>query len=62
MMNKKYQKPDLRVVCIENAHLVCESLHSVQSNVNLRYGGGNTGSARVKEQKDYNVWEDNWSE
>lgn len=62
MMNKKYQKPDLRVVCIENVHIVCDSIHSVQSNVSLRYGGGNTGAARVKEQKDYNVWEDNWSE
>ncbi len=62
MMNKRYQKPNLRVVCIENAHIVCGSIKRVESNAGLTYGGGGNGAARVKEQKDYNVWNDDWSE
>lgn len=60
-MKKTYQKPDTMVVCVQNAQLLCNSVKSVESNA-VNYGGRKSGGeARVKEQTDYNVWDENWS-
>ena len=63
-MKRIYQQPVITVVCVQNAQLLCNSIRSVESNADVSYGGKSSGpaSARVKEQTDYNVWDDNWSQ
>ena len=63
-MKKNYQQPATTVVSVESeSHLLTDSLHNVttQQGVNIRYGGGNNGGARVKDATDtYDVWDDDW--
>ena len=61
-MKKIYQKPAITVVRIEHASLICESVSSVENNVNIYYRGAGNGEARVKEQSNYSVWDDDWSQ
>ena len=61
-MKRIYQKPDMTVVRIEHASLICESVNSVENNADINYRGAGNGAARVKEQSNYNVWDDDWSE
>jgi hypothetical protein len=34
---------------------------SINSNVDLRLGGPSDENARVKQQSNYDVWDDDWS-
>lgn len=44
----------------ESAIMISQSINRISSNANLNYGGGASGSARVKENRSYNVWDDDW--
>lgn len=47
-------------VQVESAIMISQSINRISSNANLNYGGGASGSARVKENHSYNVWDDDW--
>ena len=51
------------IVKVDGTNMIATSLvSSVSSNTNLQYGGGNNGSARVKDATEvYDVWNDDWS-
>ena len=61
MKKRYYSQPALTTIYTDCTNMIADSLHKVESNVNLRYGGGGNQDARVKRQHDYNVWDDNWS-
>ena len=63
-MKKKYMTPEQRVVELQHNTMLLQAspVTSVNSNAGMNYGGGNSQSARVKEQTDYNVWDNDWSE
>jgi len=56
-MKKEYTKPAMRMVCIQHASIICTSING---NANLRFGGGNSGVARVREQTDWT--DDGWDD
>ena len=56
-MKKNYQQPMMRIVRIQNHSIICTSgggpnqVGRISSGDNgITYGGGNNGTARVKEQ------------
>ena len=64
-MKKNYLIPEVCIVNVEpHAHILDTSpVKSISSeSTGLRYGGGNTGAARVKDATEaYDVWQDDWS-
>ena len=62
-MKKNYMKPEQRMVVLQHRTMLLQAspVTSVSNNAEMNYGGGSTGSARVKENN-YNVWDDNWAE
>ena len=62
-MNKKYLNPEMCIVKVDGTNMIANSIQRVQSStgVDINYGGGNDGAARVKEQGVYDVWDDDWS-
>ena len=62
-MKKQYLNPEISVVKVDGTNMIATSTVSrVSSNTNLQYGGGNNGSARVKDATEvYDVWDDDWS-
>lgn len=64
-MKKNYIQPATTVVRVAvHGHILDGSpVRSVSSgNVGLNYGGGSNQASRVKEQDNYNVWDDDWSQ
>lgn len=62
VMKKKYMAPAMTLVRIQHASLICQSITTMESNVELHYrGGSSTEESRVK-LNNYNVWDDDWSE
>lgn len=63
-MKKNYLLPTSSVVRIQQQRIICTSqsgaISGLSSNAELNYGGGNSVSARVREQSSYNVWDDDW--
>ncbi len=59
-MKKKYLNPGMTFVQVESTIMISQSINRISSNANLNYGGGASGSARVKENHSYNVWDDDW--
>jgi len=59
-MKKKYLNPEMTFVQAESAIMISQSINRISSNANLNYGGGASESARVKENRSYNVWDDDW--
>ncbi len=51
------------IVKVDGTNMIATSTVSkVSSNTNLQYGGGNNGTARVKDATEvYDVWNDDWS-
>jgi hypothetical protein len=64
MKKQVYLQPTMTVVKVQQqAHLMQESanrVNSVSSNANIT--GGNTGSSESARVKEYNVWNDDWSD
>ena len=62
-MKKHYLNPQMCIVKVDGTNMIATSTVShVSSNTNLQYGGGNNGSARVKDATEvYVVWNDDWS-
>ena len=60
MKTQTYKSPALRIVSVNGANLMTQSVQTLDSNTELQYGGGSSTDARVKEQGAYNVWDDNW--
>ena len=62
-MKKHYLNPETCIVKVDGTNMIAQSKVShVSSNTNLQYGGGNNGSARVKDATEvYDVWNDDWS-
>ena len=55
-MNKKYQKPTMKVEHIQHQyHLLGGSIKEVTGNVGLDYGGDGNGPARSRHS---DVWDD----
>lgn len=66
MMKKTFISPKTEVVSVATEALIAGSGGvqnvSTPSSVNIRYGGGNNGDARVKDATEvYDVWDDDWS-
>ena len=66
-MKRDYLKPTMRVVKLQHSSLICQSVHSLSTNLTdgdaiIYNGDGSNVDARVKQGGDYNVWDDNWSE
>lgn len=62
-MKKNYLIPQIKVVKVGCANMIAQSIvTNVGGNASLNYGGGGSGAARVREQTNYDVWNDNWSE
>ena len=63
MEKKHYLNPETCIVKVDGTNMIAQSpMSRVSSNTNLQYGGGNNGSARVKDGTDtYDVWDDDWS-
>ena len=64
-MKKNYVQPATTVVSVAaHGHILDGSnsrISKTSSNANIGYGGGGTGSARVKDATDtYDVWDDDW--
>ena len=51
------------IVKVDGTNMIAKSpMSRVSSNTNLQYGGGNNGTARVKDATEvYDVWNDDWS-
>lgn len=62
-MKKHYLNPETCIVKVDGTNMIAKSpMSKVSSNTNLQYGGGNNGSARVKDATEvYDVWNDDWS-
>ena len=62
-MKKNYLIPEMCIVKVDGTNMIAKSpMSKVSSNTNLQYGGGNNGSARVKDATEvYDVWNDDWS-
>ena len=57
-MKKEYMKPQMEVVEIQTAQMLCVSkVDSLGGNSGLGLGGGSNGAARVRESDD---WDDEW--
>ncbi len=62
-MKKNYQQPMMRIVRIQHHGIICTSGGSNKvgrvssGDTDITYGGGDNGTARVKEQ---NVWDEEW--
>ena len=53
---KTYQRPQLRVFCIEGKTQIA-SISSVDG-AGLKYRGGGNGDARVKEDGGFDIWDE----
>jgi len=58
-MKKKYMKPTMMVVTLQQQGIICTStsVSRVNSNADIDYGGGGSGPARVR-QHNAVEWED----
>ena len=61
-MKKTYLQPTMMVVTLQQHSIICTSngVSRVSGNVDLGYGGGGSGPARVKSNTV--DWDDDWSE
>ena len=60
-MKKKYMKPTMMVVTLQQQSIICTSdVTSVSSNAGLNYGGGGSGPARARSHGGID-WDD-WDE
>jgi len=60
MKKRLYELPKSTVFYMQTETLTVVS--SINSNVDLRLGGGPSDeNARVKQQSNYDVWDDDWS-
>ncbi|MBQ8486155.1 MAG: hypothetical protein IJ533_00700 [Prevotella sp.] len=59
-MNKKeYQKPEMNVVLLQHqSHLLAGSVDSINSNAELRNGGGGSGPARARSFGGFDDWDE----
>lgn len=48
MKKRLYSQPTLTAFYPDCANMIADSLHKVEGNANLRYGGGGNQDARVK--------------
>lgn len=55
-MKKNYQKPAMRVMNIEPATMIANSVKSMNSNAGLQYEGGGSDPARGRDGGGY--WDD----
>ena len=62
MVKKIYQRPEMNVVRVHHALMLCTSLNSVAGNADMNYGGGSSSEAARVKQNDYSVWDDAWNE
>ena len=56
-MKKNYQKPEMKIVGLQQAGIICASLTSIDST-GFIYGGGGTGGARARLLDDWDYWEE----
>lgn len=67
MKKTMYEAPQATVLHIQTETLIAQTtVNAINNNVNLKFGGGtpqdvSDPNARVKEQSNYNVWDDDWS-
>ena len=66
-MKKTYMIPTVRVMELHQSEIICTSTISrTFGNSTMKYGGGSTTSARVREYGDYDIWsesgDDDWSD
>ncbi len=64
-MKRRYILPKVGIVRINCEIMIAQSISRTNGNTNVQYGGIGTAdnggmSSRVKEQRTYNVWDDNW--
>ena len=60
-MKRIYQKPVLRVVKIQQTHIICASqVTSVNGNGDMDFGGGGSGPARARQHGGIGL--DDWDE
>ena len=57
MMKRTYRQPTMRVVSIKHTRIICGS-----GDWGVIGPGQPNQPAGVKEQTNYNVWDDDWSE
>ena len=64
MIKKAYEKPETKVMRIQQAQIICLSINSsgldVDENLNYSGGSGDAVDAMVK-RGSYNVWDDDWN-
>ena len=60
-MKKKYMKPTMMVVTLQQQRIICTSndVSRVSSNVGIDYGGGGSGPARARSYGGID-WDDEW--
>ena len=64
-MKKKYMKPTMMVVTLQQQRIICTSndVSRVSSNADLDYGGGGSDPARARSYGGIdwdNEWDDEW--
>ena len=60
-MKKKYMKPTMMVVTLQQQSIICASdVTSVSGNADLNYGGGGSGTARSRSHggSDWDDWDE----
>ena len=60
-MKKIYSKPTMKVVRIQQTHIICASVTGTDGNAGLNYGGGGSGPANARQRGGFD-WDDDWSE
>ena len=59
-MKKKYMKPTMMVVTLQQQSIICSSpVSNVDSNADLNFGGGGSGPARARQHSGID-WDDEW--
>ncbi|MBQ4391696.1 MAG: hypothetical protein II826_01140 [Prevotella sp.] len=59
-MKKKYMKPTMMVVRLQQQGIICASpVSNVDSNADLNFGGGGSGPSRARSHGDTG-WDDEW--
>ena len=56
-MKRKYEKPSMRAVKIQQTQLIC---FSTESNAGIT--GGNRGGSGPARARSHSVWDDDWDE
>ena len=59
-MKKKYMKPTMMVVTLQQQSIICTSdVSRVSGNADLNYDGGGNGPARARQHSGID-WDDEW--